>query len=363
MTSKERIQNILNHRPVDRVGIYEHFWGETVELYKKQRHITPDENSIDLNLSGHFGFDIQVAYGAVKFIADIGFVPKVIDETEETVTTLDGNGASLRSLKNQTCTPEHIDFSVKTGNDWRELRELVKQYDERRINFESYRKSKKDSEKSNRFFAVASVNVFEAMHPVCGHENMLMGMALEPEWIAEMADTYADFIISNHETLFSKEGKPDAIWFYEDMGFKERPFMSPDMYRELIKPAHKKTIGFFKANGISVIMHSCGYIRPLLPDMIDAGIDCLQAMEVKAGMDLLEIYKNFGDKIALIGGIDIRALCTNDKKIIDKELESKIPIVKAGMGYVVHSDHSVPEDVEYDTYRYFMEKALELGKY
>ena len=201
------------------------------------------------------------------------------------------------------------------------------------------------------------------MHPICGHENLLVGMALEPEWILDMAQTYAELTVALQQRLFEKEGKPDGIWYYEDMGFKEKPFMSPEMYRELIMPFHKHTIDFAKSEGLPVIMHSCGFVEPLLPYMIEAGIDCLQAIEVKAGMDLLRIYKNYGDKIALMGGIDVRALYSNDPAVIDEELEKKLPVVKEGFGYVLHSDHSIPKTVNYETLKYFHQKAMELGKY
>ena len=139
--------------------------------------------------------------------------------------------------------------------------------------------------------------------------------------------------------------------------------MSPAMYRELIQPYHKKTIDFAKSMQLPVIMHSCGFVEPLLPGMIEAGIDCLQAIEVKAGMDLLRIHKNFGERIALMGGIDVRALYANDKAAVDRELESKLPIVKQGYGYVLHSDHSIPKTVEYDSLNYYIEKGLSRGTY
>ena len=63
--------------------------------------------------------------------------------------------------------------------------------------------------------------------------------------------------------------------------------MSRAMYDELIQPGHIRTIRFAKEHDMPVIMHSCGYVEPLLGGMIEAGIDCLQAIEVKAGMDLL----------------------------------------------------------------------------
>jgi uroporphyrinogen decarboxylase len=134
------------------------------------------------------------------------------------------------------------------------------------------------------------------------------------------------------------------------------------MYRELILPAHKKTIDFVKSHGRKVVMHSCGYVAPLVPHLIEAGVDCLQVIEVKAGMDLLKLYRDYGDRLSFMGGIDVRALYSNDRAVIDRELESKIPIVKQGFGYTVHSDHSIPCTVEYENYRYFIDRALELGK-
>ena len=139
--------------------------------------------------------------------------------------------------------------------------------------------------------------------------------------------------------------------------------MSPQMYDELIKPWHKYTIDYAKSKNMPVIMHSCGFVEPLVPGMIEAGIDCLQVIEIKAGMDLLKLHKLYGDKISFMGGIDVRTLYSNDREIILKELESKIPIVKQGYNYVVHSDHSIPKTVDYESYRYFIDKALELGKY
>jgi uroporphyrinogen decarboxylase len=110
-------------------------------------------------------------------------------------------------------------------------------------------------------------------------------------------------------------------------------------------------------------MHSCGYVEPLLPGMIEAGIDCLQVIEVKAGMDLIKLYQKYGDRLSFMGGIDVRVLYNNDRQEIDAELTSKIPVVKGNFGYVLHSDHSIPNNVHPDTYRYFINKGLEMGRY
>lgn len=357
MTGIDRIGNILKRKPVDRIGLYEHFWSDTQKKWASEGFISMDESFDD-----HFGYDLELSW-PFDMTADLDFVPEVLEETEETIVKRDGNGAVLRTHKLHDTTPEHVDFLVREREQWEEYIKPFLKPDRRRINFEVYRSAKKHAAGHKRFFAWSGVNVFEMMHPVCGHENMLVGMALDPGWIKDMVDTYSRLVVELQEILFAEEGYPDGIWYYEDMGFKEHPFMSPVMYKEIIQPGHIRTVGFARSHNLPVIMHSCGMVESLVPGMLEAGIDCLQVIEVKSGMDLLRLYKNYGDVLSFMGGIDVRALYSNDKKKIDDELESKLPVVKGKYGYVLHSDHSIPNTVEYETYRYFIEKGLELGTY
>ncbi len=357
LTGIERIQNILHRRPVDRIGLFEHFWSDTQRVWTEQGHIQPGEN-----LADHFGFDMELAW-PFNLVADLDFEPEVLEETEETILVRDGNGAVLRRHKLHDATPEHVDFLVKDRREWEAQIKPKLAPERRRIDFKRYREAKARAAAAGRFFAWCGVNVFEIMKDVAGHEYMLMGMALDPAWVKDMAMTYAQLVVDLQEILFAEEGWPDGIWYYEDMGYKLHPFMSPRMYKEIIQPAHALTIAFAKSHGLPVIMHSCGYVAPLLPGMIEAGIDCLQVIEVKAGMDLLQLHRDYGEILSFMGGIDVRVLYTNDPTQIDAELESKIPIVKQGYGYVLHSDHSIPNTVDYETYRYFIDKGLALGTY
>ncbi len=357
MTGKERMQRILKHQPVDRIGLFEHFWNDTYKTWYEQGHVPGGQSFED-----HFQFDMQECW-AFNLVADLDFKQQVVAEDEDTITFLDGNGAILRRHKFHDTTPEHVDFTVKEREDWEKIKPLLLNPDPRRINFEGYRKVKKAAADAGRFFVWSGVNVFECIHPVCGHENMLVGMALDPDWVRDMAETYAKLTVELQKILFEQEGYPDGIWYYEDMGYKGSPFMSPQMYREIIKPSHIYTINYAKEHNLPVIMHSCGFVEPLLPDMIDAGIDCLQVIEIKAGMDLLKLHKLYGDRISFMGGIDVRTLYTNDRQVVLEELEKKIPLVKQGYNYVLHSDHSIPKTVDYEVYRYFIDKGLELGRY
>jgi uroporphyrinogen decarboxylase len=357
MTGKERIANILKHQPVDRIGVYEHFWNDTAPGWAKKGWIDEKDDFQTL-----FDFDIIECW-ANTTVADLDFQPVTLEETEETILTLDGNGARLRRHKLHDSTPEHVGFTVTDREGWERLIKPKLIPEERRINFDAYRRTKERAARDEKFFVWSGVNSFECIHPVCGHENMLVGMALDPEWVLDMTMTYAKLQVALMEILFAKEGLPDGIWFYEDMGFKGRPFMSPDMYRELVQPAHQYTFDYAHSLGLPVIVHSCGMIEKLVPGLIQAGMDCLQVIEVKAGMDLLKLHRLYGDKIALCGGIDVRELYSNDVDRVDAELMRKIPEAMKGFGYILHSDHSIPNTVDYPVFRHFLDKGLEIGTY
>ena len=357
MTKKERITNTLALKPVDHVGCSDGPWGETIKRWQKEGHLKEGEDIII-----HFDMDIRTG-GWLSSVANLDFKEVILEETEETVLKLDGNGAKLRRHKLHASTPEHVDFTVKDRAGWLEHTKphLVKT-DRRRIPFEGYRKAKKTADERQEFFCWAGVAPFEQMHPVCGHEYMLMGMALDPEWVKDMVMTYADMTIRHLEILFAEEGLPDGMFFYEDMGFKNRPFMSPAMYGEIIQPGHKRLFDFAHSKGLKVLVHSCGFVEPLVPGLVEAGMDCLQAMEVKAGMDMLRLFKKFGDRLAFFGNIDVRVLVTNNRKLIDAELIKKIPpVINGGGGYILHSDHSIPPEVDHDTLMYFFRKGQEIG--
>ena len=141
------------------------------------------------------------------------------------------------------------------------------------------------------------------------------------------------------------------------MGYKQHPFMSPSMYREIIQPGHTRTIGWAHSHRLASHHALVRLCRTAVPGMLEAGIDCLQVIEVKAGMDLLRLYQNYGDQLSFMGGIDVRVLYNNDRREIDAELEAKIPVVKGQYGYVLHSDHSIPSNVHHDTYHISSRKA------
>ncbi|MHC4201997.1 MAG: uroporphyrinogen decarboxylase family protein [Planctomycetota bacterium] len=357
LTSIERVTRTLALAPVDHVAAAVSPWGSTTKRWRSEGHIGEEED-----VAEHFGQDIRTG-GWLNSVVEIDFEEVVIEETEETILKLDGNGAKLRRHKLHETTPEHVDFTVKDRGGWEEhAKPHLTQFDRRRIPFEGYRKAREFAAEKKRFFCWAGVAPFEQMHPLCGHEYMLMGMALDPDWVRDMVMTYAGLTIKHLEVLFAEEGAPDGFWFYEDMGFKGKPFMSPEMYREIMQPGHKRLFDFAHSKGGKVIVHSCGFVEPLVPGLVEAGMDCLQAMEVKAGMDMLRLFERFGDRISFFGNIDVRTLISNDRANVEAELRKKIPPVLEGAGgYILHTDHSEPPEIDYETERFFVERGREVG--
>jgi len=357
MTKKERFSNALLRKPVDRVPAFDWSWDDTIARWTEQGHLRPGEDYTE-----HFQLE-QRAHGWLDLTANLDFGTVILEETEETVLKLDGNGASLRWMKGRSGTPEHVGFSVTDRASWEErIKPFLLDVDRRRIPFAGYRAERRKAADTECFFTCDTMALFEHLHRVAGVEGALIGMVDDPEWVRDMVNTYTDAIINHWEVLLSEEGLPDAIFYYDDMGFKGRPFMSPDMYREIMKPGHVRLFDFAHSKGLPVILHSCGCIKPLLPDLIDAGIDCLQAIEYKAGMDLVELFHEFGDKISFFGGIDARALTANDRDWIERELQAKIPpIINNGGGYILRSDHSIPPQVDYETLKFFFERGREIG--
>lgn len=369
LTSKERFGRILQHKPVDRVGLFEVFWKETVRQWAEQGHFEQPEM-----VSDHFALDVRRAGGEItpmswKLLNHVGNLDagdQVLEEDATSKLVRDGNGAILRWRTDHSSGPEHVDFTVRDRRGWEEhVRPyLVDDRNlERRINFKEYQTIHAKCSRENRFLTAGVVGVFDLMSPMCGHQYLLMGMAMDPDWIRDMCDVLVTLSIKLLEILFERESLPDGLWVWDDLGFKHRPFMAPAMYRELIFPTHKRLFDFAHARGLPIVLHCDGLIESLIPHLIEAGIDCLQPLEVKAGMDLLKIKRLYGDRLALIGGMDVRELISNDLDRVRRELETKMPAVMAGSGYVLQVDHSVPNQVNYETYKYFVEKGLEIGTY
>ncbi|MBC7317116.1 MAG: hypothetical protein H5T70_11900, partial [Chloroflexi bacterium] len=107
--------------------------------------------------------------------------------------------------------------------------------------------------------------------------------------------------------------------------------------------------------------HSCGNVTPFVAEWADLGVDLLNPLEVKAGMDPLALKAQYGDRMAFWGGLDARLY--EEPEAMWAEMERIIPVMKEGGGYIAGTDHSVPDTVSLAVFREFVARAKALGRY
>ena len=177
--------------------------------------------------------------------------------------------------------------------------------------------------------------------------------------------------MTSHERFSRMYAHQDMVWdagyrfdcvsWPDDMGYKFNQFFSVAMYRELLKPFHKRAIDWAHAKGIKAHLHSCGDINPFVPELVGMGMDALNPLEVKAGVDPVHLKKTYGTQLVLHGGIN--AVLWDHPDQIRAEMERVLPLMKEGGGYIFSSDHSVPSSVSLADFRGIVELAKQLGRY
>jgi uroporphyrinogen-III decarboxylase len=120
-------------------------------------------------------------------------------------------------------------------------------------------------------------------------------------------------------------------------------------------PSYKRLTGFLRKNGVDVIMiDTDGNPTALIPLLLEAGVNGLYPLEVTAGMDARVLRKEYGSDLLLVGNLDKRVLLKSREEI-KREVESKVPLLAESSGYIPSLDHTVPPDVPYENYIYYLE--------
>lgn len=215
---------------------------------------------------------------------------------------------------------------------------------------------------TGRFIPVTVYGPWECVWRHHGYEDSLMDLVAEPEMMQEMFNRVTDLTIATVQHMIDIGCKPDAVWLIEDMGGTHTTLFSPRIFDELMFPCHKRLGEFLHANGMYFMMHSCGYIEPFIPRLLEAGLDVLQAIQANTGMHVKELKPKFGDKLTFWGNISVQKF-SEGSEAIEAELREKVPLAMEGGGYIYHSDHSIPPEVSLETYLHAMKVLDEIGTY
>jgi len=352
MTGRERVLAVLSFQEPDRIPMSDSPWGTSIARW---RH---EGMPADVGPHEYFGFEFAGMASDTTF----RFPAELVEETEEYRVERNAQGAVVRNWKGKTSTPEYLDFTIKTPEDWEEHKPRLA-FTPDRVDLDACRRAVDYARERGYFLTFNGAYGYDKTQGIVGSERLLIAMAEEPDWVADMFMMSAQMIVDAAKYVLDNGVEFDGGFVYNDMGYRNASLFSPDMYRRLQKPADAMLYGFFHECGRRVILHSCGNVRELVPDLVDAGLDCLQPLEVKSGMNLVELKRSFGDRLALMGGIDVRAMAAEDPALIEEEIATKLPIAMEGGGYIYHSDHSVPDNISFERYCYVLDLVREYGTY
>ncbi len=199
-----------------------------------------------------------------------------------------------------------------------------------------------------------------------GYAAALEDLIVAPDFVQAFLSRYADFWVRMTERALQEVvDLADLVMFGDDLGTQQGPVMSPALYRRLIKPVHARMVQAVKRFDKPVLLHSCGSVAALIPDLIEIGIDALHPVQVTAkDMDTAQLKRQFGRDIAFWGGIDThRVLPRGSVAEVREEVRKRIADLAPGGGYVLGAVHNIQAEVPAENVLAMVEAAKEFGEY
>jgi uroporphyrinogen decarboxylase len=352
MTSHERFRRMFEHRPADRVPIIDSPWAATIERWRAE--------GLPAGASWQEFFGVDRVAG-IHLDNSPRFEQKVLEETDEYRVHTTKWGQTLKDWKHAGGTPEFLHCTVVDRDSWAAARRRMTPSRDR-IDWDRLERDYRTWRRQGCWIEAGLWFGFDVTHSwMVGTERLLMALIDDPEWCVDMFRAELELDLALLEMLWQAGYAVDAVRWPDDLGYKHSQFMSLEMYRTLLKPVQKRACEWAHARGAYVHLHSCGDVNPFVPEFVEIGVDCLNPLEVKAGMDPVALKRRYGGDLVLHGGIN--AVLWDDVEAIEAEIRRVVPAVKENGGYIFSSDHSVPSSVSLEDFRRIVRLARELGSY
>lgn len=355
MTSRERILATLRRRPIDRLAMCETgFWPETLERWRGEGY-PADADPID-----YFGLD-RMAFANDLFEPSFGLPEQTLEQTDEYRVYRDGYGKTIKAWLHSSHTPSILEPALTTWDGWQRLKPALMPSGEKFNNAEAERLYR-DGRAGGHFLSLTPAEpMWFAIQSVMGYEQGLLAIAEQPDLIADMVTTYSDYLLGMMNLCWERGYHFDALWFWSDLCYRGGMLFSPTAARRLVLDHWKRLGKWAHDHDMPFIFHCDGNVGRFIPLLIEAGCDAVHPLEARAGNDVREYKRQFGDRICLIGNINADVVASGDRAAIEREVVEKIPVAANGGGYIYHIDHSVPPTVALDSYRFLLECVRKCG--
>lgn len=200
-----------------------------------------------------------------------------------------------------------------------------------------------------------------------GFEDWFMDLAGDPKMATALFEANVEVTAEQARRLLVEVGDiVDIVAMGDDLGFQNGPMVSPDTYRRLLKPHHKKYFDTLKAGTDAHIhFHSCGSINLLLDDLIEIGVSAINPVQVAAdNMDSASLVAEFGDRVTFWGAIDTQEVMpTGTPEDVRAEVKKRISDFAPGGGYVLSAVHNIQPDVPLENILAMYDAGREFGNY
>ena len=365
----DRLKKALRHVEPDRMPISDFFWGSFIRRWREELGLPQDANP-------YYYYDLDWIVTVPNM--DPWVRPfEVLKENAEEVVVKTGFGAVLHK-KFDCPMPEFVAWETDTLEKL-EAAEFDDAHDRRRYfaagdnqiagvgdGFERNSPAWVETVKSlwPDFPVYGSmIECSECMTRLIGPQNHMLWMALEPERFGAVLNRVGRFYLDCAKAAIEAAGPwLDGFVIWGDVAYKKGTFMRPDYWRAYYKPWVKAIVEHCHGKGLDVIYHGCGNVNAIFADYVEAGVDGYNPLEVKAGMDVVDLRRRFGHKMAFCGNADIQVWEKGDREAIRRDVLRKLNAAKGG-GMIFQSDHSVSSAVSGQTYDYIVKLVREFGKY
>jgi hypothetical protein len=359
----------LEHREPDRVPVGEFFWSGFVRRCKQELPAGDDFNPYRY-------WDLDFVVLVPNMDPHIQGVQVLKDSPERKIVRT-GFGATIE-CRAGCPMPAFLDFETRTFEDMEALA-FDSAGDDRRyfaaiddqinsvgdaLNLQLPSFVDRLNSYANDFCLFGSVcEPHEMIWRIMGPDNALIKMAEDPGRFARQIERLGDFLVGIvRGQIAAARGKLAGLYIWGDVAYRRGMFFSPRYWRQVYKPQVKRIVEVAQAAGLKTIYHGCGNAQAIYADLMEAGVDGYNPLEAKTGLDVVELKRQYGKRWAFNGNIDVRVLATNDRHQVRREVLRKLNAAKGG-GYLIQSDHSIPDNVAPATYDYYVQLARQYGTY
>jgi uroporphyrinogen decarboxylase len=203
--------------------------------------------------------------------------------------------------------------------------------------------------------------IFTRTWMMMGLEPFCFALAEEPELIAEIFRRVGTIQCKVLRRVL-KEAPIVAVWYGDDLAYADSTMVSPRVYRKYLFPWMEELAKIAHDAGLPFIFHSDGKVWDVIPDLISVGVNALHPIEPKA-MDINVVKATFGDKLALIGNIDMNLLGLGTPEQVREQVRQRIKDLGPGGGYAVGANPGIAHYVRLENYNAMRQAAFEFGRY